>query len=101
MKLKYDERLSNFAFNFSLRRYNLETHNFPSGVAPYPGAETGAGGRMRDTHATGIGSLLTAGTSGYCVGNLRIPGEEMAHEVGGLLRASPCTKSSLLLLLRH
>ena len=51
-----------------------ETHNFPSGVAPYPGAETGAGGRMRDTHATGIGSLLTAGTAGYCVGNLRMDG---------------------------
>ena len=57
-----------------------ETHNFPSGVAPYPGAETGAGGRMRDTHATGVGSLLTAGTAGYCVGNIRIPGHEMPHE---------------------
>lgn len=30
-----------------------ETHNFPCSVAPYPGAETGAGGRIRDTHATG------------------------------------------------
>ena len=57
-----------------------ETHNFPSGVAPYPGAETGAGGRMRDTHATGIGSLLTAGTAGYCVGNLRIPDAVQPHE---------------------
>lgn len=57
-----------------------ETHNFPSGVAPYPGAETGAGGRMRDTHATGVGSLLTAGTAGYCVGNIRIPDHEQPHE---------------------
>ena len=57
-----------------------ETHNFPSGVAPYPGAETGAGGRMRDTHATGIGSLLTAGTAGYCVGNLRLPDAVAPHE---------------------
>jgi len=60
----------------------------------------GAGGRMRDTHATGIGSLLTAGTSGYCVGNLRIPGEEMAHEAGGLLRTSTRPTLSLLFLLR-
>ena len=60
-----------------------ETHNFPSGVAPYPGAETGAGGRMRDTHATGIGSLLTAGTAGYCVGNLRIPDNVQPHEDEG------------------
>ncbi|KAG6387909.1 hypothetical protein SASPL_153104 [Salvia splendens] len=33
--------------------FTAETHNFPCAVAPYPGAETGAGGRIRDTHATG------------------------------------------------
>jgi hypothetical protein len=27
MKLKYDERLSNFAFNFNLRRYSKEGEN--------------------------------------------------------------------------
>ena len=50
--------------------FTAETHNFPCAVAPFPGAETGAGGRMRDTHATGVGSLLGAGTAGYCVGAL-------------------------------
>jgi len=50
-----------------------ETHNFPSGVAPFPGAETGTGGRIRDTHATGRGSLCAAGIAGYCVGSLNIP----------------------------
>ena len=50
-----------------------ETHNFPGEVAPYPGAETGTGGRIRDTHATGIGSTLVAGTAGYVVGNLQMP----------------------------
>ena len=49
-----------------------ETHNFPCAVAPYPGAETGAGGRIRDTHATGIGSMMGASTAGYCVGNLNL-----------------------------
>ena len=34
------------------------------------GAETGAGGRIRDTHATGTGSIMGASTAGYCVGNL-------------------------------
>lgn len=58
---------------FALCSY-AETHNFPSGVAPFPGAETGTGGRIRDGHATGRGSLVVAGTAGYCVGNLRIPG---------------------------
>ena len=37
--------------------FTAETHNFPSGVSPIPGAETGTGGRLRDTHATGRGSL--------------------------------------------
>lgn len=59
-------------------RYNIiftaETHNFPSGVAPFPGAETGTGGRIRDVQATGKGGLVVAGTAAYCVGNLRIPG---------------------------
>ncbi|KDD76052.1 hypothetical protein H632_c378p1, partial [Helicosporidium sp. ATCC 50920] len=57
-----------------------ETHNFPCAVAPYPGAETGAGGRMRDTHATGRGSVMGAATAGYCVGNLRLPGYEQPWE---------------------
>lgn len=54
--------------------FTAETHNFPSGVAPFPGAETGTGGRIRDTAATGVGSLVGAGTAGYAVGNLHIPG---------------------------
>ncbi len=66
------------------RDYNIiftaETHNFPSGVAPFPGAETGTGGRIRDVQATGTGSLVIAGTTAYCVGNLRIPGYELPWE---------------------
>lgn len=57
-----------------------ETHNFPCAVAPYPGAETGAGGRIRDTHATGTGSMMGAATTGYCVGNLRLEGYPMPWE---------------------
>jgi phosphoribosylformylglycinamidine synthase len=51
-----------------------ETHNFPCGVAPFPGAETGTGGRLRDVMATGRGAYPVAGVSSYCVGNLHIPG---------------------------
>jgi phosphoribosylformylglycinamidine synthase len=60
--------------------FTAETHNFPTGVAPFPGAETGTGGRIRDVHATGRGSLVIAGTAAYCVGNLRIPGYPLAWE---------------------
>lgn len=60
--------------------FTAETHNFPSGVAPFPGAETGTGGRIRDVQSTGRGGIVTAGTAAYCVGNLRIPGYELPWE---------------------
>ncbi|BHH85138.1 phosphoribosylformylglycinamidine synthase [Desulforhopalus sp. 52FAK] len=57
-----------------------ETHNFPTGVAPFPGAETGTGGRIRDVLGTGKGGFVVAGTAGYCVGNLNIPGYDLPWE---------------------
>lgn len=57
-----------------------ETHNFPTGVAPFPGAETGTGGRIRDVQGTGRGGFVIAGTAGYCVGNLHIPGYSLPWE---------------------
>lgn len=57
-----------------------ETHNFPTGVCPFAGAETGPGGRIRDGHSTGTGSLVVAGTAAYCVGNLNIPGYTLPWE---------------------
>ena len=60
--------------------FTAETHNFPSGIAPFPGAETGTGGRIRDVQATGRGALVVAGTAAYCVGNLYIPGYDLPWE---------------------
>lgn len=60
--------------------FTAETHNFPTGVAPFPGAETGGGGRIRDVEATGRGALVAAGTAGYCVGNLNIPNYNLPWE---------------------
>jgi len=60
--------------------FTAETHNFPTGVAPFPGAATGTGGRIRDTHAAGRGSHVIAGTAGYCYGNLNIPDYSMPWE---------------------
>ncbi len=57
-----------------------ETHNFPTGVAPFPGAETGTGGRIRDVQGTGKGGFVIAGTTGYCVANLHIPGYTLPWE---------------------
>jgi phosphoribosylformylglycinamidine synthase len=65
-------------------RYHLlltaETHNFPTGVAPFPGAETGTGGRIRDVQGTGKGGFVMAGTAGYCVGSLHLPGYILSWE---------------------
>lgn len=54
--------------------FTAETHNFPTGVAPFSGATTGTGGRIRDVQSAGRGGHVIAGTAGYCFGNLHIPG---------------------------
>jgi phosphoribosylformylglycinamidine synthase len=49
----------------------VETHNHPTGVAPFPGAATGAGGEIRDEAATGRGGASKAGLTGFAVSDLR------------------------------
>jgi phosphoribosylformylglycinamidine synthase len=70
-------RMESLTYHFI---FTAETHNFPSGVAPFPGAETGTGGRIRDIQATGRSGLVIAGTAAYCVGNLLIPGYDLPWE---------------------
>ncbi|XP_026272194.1 phosphoribosylformylglycinamidine synthase [Frankliniella occidentalis] len=60
--------------------FTAETHNFPTGVAPFSGATTGTGGRLRDVHAVGRGGHCIAGTAGYSVGNLLIQGYDLPWE---------------------
>ena len=52
----------------------VETHNHPTGISPFPGAATGAGGEIRDEGATGLGARPKAGLAGFTVSHLRIPG---------------------------
>ncbi|XP_015603817.1 phosphoribosylformylglycinamidine synthase [Cephus cinctus] len=60
--------------------FTAETHNFPTGVAPFSGATTGTGGRLRDIQGVGRGGYYIAGTAGYSVGNLHIPGYDLPWE---------------------
>ncbi|XP_055916819.1 phosphoribosylformylglycinamidine synthase [Eupeodes corollae] len=62
--------------------FTAETHNMPTAVAPFSGATTGTGGRIRDVQGVGRGGLTIAGTAGYCVGNLNIPGYTLPFECG-------------------
>ncbi|MGR8921897.1 MAG: phosphoribosylformylglycinamidine synthase, partial [Gammaproteobacteria bacterium] len=58
----------------------VETHNHPTGISPYPGAATGAGGEIRDEGATGIGGRPKAGLTGFSVSHLRVPDLEAPWE---------------------
>lgn len=64
--------------------FTAETHNFPTGIAPFPGASTGVGGRIRDTLAIGRGGKMVAGTVGYCVAddNLLVQASNGASDYG-------------------
>ncbi len=65
-----------------------ETHNHPTFIAPFPGAQTGAGGRIRDNSAVGRGGIVGIGVAGYFVGNLFIPEYSIPCEVVGKDRPS-------------
>ncbi|XP_078683172.1 phosphoribosylformylglycinamidine synthase-like [Branchiostoma floridae x Branchiostoma belcheri] len=73
---------SSFQDRSALRHviFTAETHNFPTGVAPFPGATTGTGGRIRDVQAAGQGAHVVAGTAGYSFGNLSIQGYDLPWE---------------------
>ncbi|XP_022908995.2 phosphoribosylformylglycinamidine synthase [Onthophagus taurus] len=60
--------------------FTAETHNFPTGVAPFSGATTGTGGRIRDVQSVGRGGYCIAGTAGYSVGNLNLPDYPLSWE---------------------
>jgi phosphoribosylformylglycinamidine synthase len=72
--------------------FKAETHNFPTGISPFPGAETGVGGRQRDSMTVGRGGLLLAGTAGYCVADLNMEYMEyksqMAQPIDILIQGS-------------
>ncbi|MFA6416952.1 MAG: phosphoribosylformylglycinamidine synthase [Patescibacteria group bacterium] len=76
--MELEQRLYHFIFT-------AETHNFPTTISPYAGAETGTGGRIRDIQATGRGGLTIAGSTGYFVGNLLIPGYDLPWEKKDLI----------------
>ncbi|XP_029169717.1 phosphoribosylformylglycinamidine synthase [Nylanderia fulva] len=60
--------------------FTAETHNFPTGVAPFSGATTGTGGRLRDVQGIGRGGNYIAGTAGYSIGNLHVSGYDLPWE---------------------
>jgi phosphoribosylformylglycinamidine synthase len=54
-----------FDENFNLA-FKVETHNHPSALEPYGGANTGIGGVIRDIMGTGLGAKPIASTDVFC-----------------------------------
>ncbi len=48
--------------------FKVETHNHPSAIDPYGGANTGLGGVIRDVLGCGLGAKPVASTDVFCVG---------------------------------
>ncbi|MDR4505384.1 MAG: phosphoribosylformylglycinamidine synthase subunit PurL [Candidatus Scalindua sp.] len=61
--------------------FKVETHNHPSAIEPYGGANTGIGGVIRDTLGTGLGAKPILNTNVFCFGPLDIPYEELPDGV--------------------
>ncbi len=50
--------------------FKVETHNHPSALDPYGGANTGIGGVIRDVLGAGLGAKPVANTDVFCFGNV-------------------------------
>jgi len=55
----------------------VETHNHPSAIEPYGGANTGLGGVIRDILGTGLGARPIFNTDVFCFGLLDTPDSEL------------------------
>ncbi|MCK4284264.1 MAG: phosphoribosylformylglycinamidine synthase, partial [Candidatus Brocadiae bacterium] len=55
----------------------VETHNHPSAIEPYGGANTGIGGVIRDPLGTGLGAKPILNTDVFCFGPLDMAEEDV------------------------
>jgi phosphoribosylformylglycinamidine synthase len=57
--------------------FKVETHNHPSAIEPYGGANTGIGGVIRDPLGTGLGAKPILNTDVFCFGPPDMPAEQV------------------------
>ncbi|MBN2010383.1 phosphoribosylformylglycinamidine synthase subunit PurL [candidate division KSB1 bacterium] len=57
--------------------FKVETHNHPSALEPYGGANTGIGGVIRDPLGTGLGAKPIVNTDVFCFGRPDFPRAEL------------------------
>jgi phosphoribosylformylglycinamidine synthase len=86
---KDDWCVSVFADNAGIIKFNddyhlafkVETHNRPSAIEPYGGANTGLGGVIRDVIGTGLGGKPVCNTDVFCFARPDYPVEELPQGV--------------------
>ncbi len=61
--------------------FKVETHNHPSAIEPYGGANTGLGGVIRDPLGTGLGAKPICNTDVFCFAPLDTPAENIPDGV--------------------
>ncbi len=71
--IRFDER-----FNVA---FKVETHNHPSALEPYGGANTGMGGVIRDTLGTGLGAKPICNTDVFCFAPPDTPADRLPEGV--------------------
>jgi phosphoribosylformylglycinamidine synthase len=57
--------------------FKVETHNHPSAIEPYGGANTGLGGVIRDPLGTGLGAKPVCNTDVFCFASPDTPPESL------------------------
>ncbi len=57
--------------------FKVETHNHPSALEPYGGANTGIGGVIRDTLGTGLGAKPICNTDVFCFAPPDTPADQL------------------------
>jgi phosphoribosylformylglycinamidine synthase II len=57
--------------------FKVETHNHPSAIEPYGGANTGLGGVLRDALGTGLGAWPICNTDVFCFAPPDTPPEDL------------------------
>ena len=57
--------------------FKVETHNHPSALEPYGGANTGIGGVIRDPLGTGLGARPFCNTDVFCFASPDTPSEQL------------------------
>jgi len=61
--------------------FKVETHNHPSAMEPYGGANTGIGGVIRDPMGTGLGAKPIINTDIFCFGPIDLPHDQLPRGV--------------------